>query len=453
MSKSENKMGTHKILPLLLSMSIPPTISMLINSLYNIVDSIFVARLGTDALTAVSLAFPIQNLILAIAVGSGVGVNSYIARKLGEKDFETANKTAAHGLTLAVLHYLLLVVLGIFLIKPFFRMFTSDSSIFQMGVDYTYIVTFLSVGTIMQIAIEKILQATGNTLAPMYLQIIGAVTNIVLDPILIYGYFGLPAMGVRGAAIATVIGQITALMASIYVLFFRKQEITIEKKDFSWNLEIVKEIYNVGIPSFFIMSIGSFLVMGINFILSGISTLAVSLFGIYFKLQTFIYMPTSGVTQGAMPIMGYSYGAKNHRRLSEVLNYSIIICVLINFLGSVLFWIFPEEILHFFNATDEMMTMGVKTIRIISTSYSFGSICFIFSCFLQAIGKGVPSLTITMLRQLVLLLPMAYILGRFYGLTGVWVAFPTVEVITCMISIFIYKNFSRKDPVMRRVIN
>lgn len=453
MSKSENKMGTHKILPLLLSMSIPPTISMLINSLYNIVDSIFVARLGTDALTAVSLAFPIQNLILAIAVGSGVGVNSYIARKLGEKDFETANKTAAHGLTLAVLHYLLLVVLGIFLIKPFFRMFTSDSSIFQMGVDYTYIVTFLSVGTIMQIAIEKILQATGNTLAPMYLQIIGAVTNIVLDPILIYGYFGLPAMGVRGAAIATVIGQITALMASIYVLFFRKQEITIEKKDFSWNLEIVKEIYNVGIPSFFIMSIGSFLVMGINFILSGISTLAVSLFGIYFKLQTFIYMPTSGVTQGAMPIMGYSYGAKNRRRLSEVLNYSIIICVLINFLGSVLFWIFPEEILHFFNATDEMMTMGVKTIRIISTSYSFGSICFIFSCFLQAIGKGVPSLTITMLRQLVLLLPMAYILGRFYGLTGVWIAFPTVEVITCMISIFIYKNFSRKDPVMRRVIN
>ncbi len=453
MSKSENKMGTHKILPLLLSMSIPPTISMLINSLYNIVDSIFVARLGTDALTAVSLAFPIQNLILAIAVGSGVGVNSYIARKLGEKDFETANKTAAHGLTLAVLHYLLLVVLGIFLIKPFFRMFTSDSSIFQMGVDYTYIVTFLSVGTIMQIAIEKILQATGNTLAPMYLQIIGAVTNIVLDPILIYGYFGLPAMGVRGAAVATVIGQITALIASIYVLFFRKQEITIEKKDFSWNLEIVKEIYNVGIPSFFIMSIGSFLVMGINFILSGISTLAVSLFGIYFKLQTFIYMPTSGVTQGAMPIMGYSYGAKNRRRLSEVLNYSIIICVLINFLGSVLFWIFPEEILHFFNATDEMMTMGVKTIRIISTSYSFGSICFIFSCFLQAIGKGVPSLTITMLRQLVLLLPMAYILGRFYGLTGVWVAFPTVEVITCMISIFIYKNFSRKDPVMRRVIN
>lgn len=448
MSKQENKMGTHKILPLLLSMSIPPTISMLINSLYNIVDSIFVARLGTEALTAVSLAFPIQNLILAIAVGSGVGVNSYIARKLGEKEFDTANKTAGNGITLAILHYLVLCGLGLIFIKPFFEIFTKDSSILNMGVSYTYIVTFFSVGTITQIAIEKILQATGNTLAPMFLQIIGAVTNIILDPILIYGYFGFSPMGVKGAAIATIIGQITALLCSIYVLFFRKQEIKVERGDFILNSGIVKEIYNVGIPSFFIMSIGSFLVMGINFILSGISTLAVSLFGIYFKLQTFIYMPTSGVTQGAMPIMGYSYGAKNSKRLADVLNYSIIICVVINFLGSVLFWIFPEEILHFFNATDEMMSMGVQTIRIISTSYSFGSICFIFSCFLQAIGKGIPSLTITMLRQLILLLPMAYILGKLYGLTGVWLAFPMVEVITCIISIIMYRNFSRKDPVM-----
>lgn len=448
MSKQENKMGTHKILPLLLSMSIPPTISMLINSLYNIVDSIFVARLGTEALTAVSLAFPIQNLILAIAVGSGVGINSYIARKLGEREYKLANKTAANGLALSIVHYLILILLGFIFIKPFFLLFTNDNVIFDMGIDYTYIVTFLSIGTITQISIEKILQATGNTLAPMFLQIIGAITNIILDPILIYGYFGIPAMGVKGAAIATIIGQMTALFCSIYVLFFTKQEVKIERKDFIWDNKIIKEIYSVGIPSFFIMSIGSFLVMGINFILSGISTLAVSLFGIYFKLQTFIYMPTSGVTQGAMPIMGYSYGAKNSKRLSEVLNYSIIICVFINFLGSVIFWIFPQEILQFFNATDEMMIMGIKTIRIISTSYSFGSICFIFSCFLQAIGKGVPSLTITMLRQLILLLPIAYVLGKVYGLTGVWIAFPTVEVITCIISIFMYRNFVKKDPVM-----
>lgn len=448
MSREENKMGTHKILPLLLSMSIPPTISMLIGSLYNIVDSIFVARLGTDALTAVSLAFPIQNLILAIAVGSGVGVNSYIARKLGERDRETADRTAAHGLTLALIHYIILCILGIIFIKPFFKMFTTDSNILTMGIDYTYIVTFFSIGTILQIAIEKILQATGNTLAPMFLQIIGAVTNIILDPILIYGYFGFPAMGVKGAAIATIIGQMVALACSIYVLFFLKQELKIKKKDFIWRKDIVKEIYSVGVPAFFIMSIGSFLVMGINFILSGISTLAVSLFGIYFKLQTFIYMPTSGVTQGAMPIMGYSYGARNRERLLEVLNYSVIICVLINFLGTVLFWIFPKEILHFFNASDEMMSIGVNTIRIISTSYSIGSICFIFSCFLQAVGKGFSSLTITMLRQLVLLLPAAYFLGKFYGLTGVWIAFPLVEVVTCVISILIYRDFRRKDIVM-----
>lgn len=448
MQVKENKMGTHKILPLLLAMSIPPTISMLINSLYNIVDSIFVARLGTEALTAVSLAFPIQNLILAVAVGSGVGVNSYIARKLGEKRGDIANKTAGNGITLAVIHYLILCILGILFIKIFFQLFTQDENILKLGIDYTYIVTFFSIGTIAQIAIEKILQATGNTLAPMYLQIIGAITNIILDPILIYGYFGLPAMGVKGAAIATIIGQITALLCSIYVLFFTRQDIKVSKYDFIIDRKIVKEIYSVGIPSFFIMSIGSFLVMGINFILAGISNLAVSLFGIYFKLQTFIYMPTSGVTQGAMPIMGYSYGARNPKRLSEVLNYSVIICVIINFLGSILFWIYPEEILQFFNATDEMLKMGIQTIRIISTSYSFGSICFIFSCFLQAIGKGIPSLTITMLRQLILLLPTAYIFGKIYGLTGVWVAFPTVEIVTCIISILMYRNFIKKDPVM-----
>lgn len=448
MSRKENKMGTHKVLPLLMSMSIPPTISMLINSLYNIVDSIFVAKLGTEALTAVSLAFPIQNLIFALAAGSGVGVNSLIARKLGEREYKIANKVAANGLILSIIHYFILSLLGLLLIKPFFLLFTKDSNILNMGVEYTYIVTFLSVGTIAQVAIEKILQATGNTLAPMFLQIIGAVTNVVLDPILIYGYFGLPAMGVKGAAIATIIGQILSLIFSIYVLFFTKQELKVEKRDFILDKNIIKEIYSVAIPSFFIMSIGSFLVMGINYILSGISTIAVSLFGIYFKLQTFIYMPTSGVTQGAMPIMGYSYGSKNPKRLSEVLNYSIIICVLINFLGSVIFWIYPQEILHFFDASEEMMNMGIKTIRIISTTYSVGSVCFIFSCFLQAIGKGIPSLIITMLRQLILLLPMAYILGKIYGLTGVWLAFPVVEVITCIISILIYRNFKKRDPIM-----
>ena len=448
MEYQENKMGTHKILPLLISMSVPPTISMMINSMYNIVDSIFVASLGTDALTAVSLAFPIQNLILAIAVGSGVGVNSYVARKLGERNQLEADSTAAHGIILAILHYILLCTLGFIFIRPFFQMFTNNNEILKMGYNYTYIVTFLSFGTIIQIAIEKILQATGDTVSPMVLQIIGAVANIILDPIMIYGYFGFPAMGVSGAALATICGQLISLICSLYVLYFRNKDIKADLFNFRWNKNTVKEIYNVGIPSFFIMSIGSFLVMGINFILAGISDIAVSVFGIYFKLQTFVYMPTTGVTQGAMPIMAYNYGAKSKKRLSESLKYSIIICVIVNFLGSILFWIFPEKILSLFDASDEMINLGVQVLKIISLGYSFGSVCYIVSSFLQAIGKGIPSLAITLLRQITLLLPAAYFMGKYFGLAGVWATFPIVEVITCILCFFMYKNFAKKDALL-----
>ena len=448
MNYKENKMGTHKILPLLLSMSLPPTISMMTSSLYNIVDSIFVAGLGNEALTAVSLAFPIQILIIALAIGSGVGVNSYVARKLGEKNFSEADSAASHGIILSVIHYIILAVLGFIFIKPFFNIFTNDEAVFKMGRDYTYIVTFLSFGIIMQIGIEKTLQATGNTLAPMFLQIIGAVTNIVLDPILIYGYFGFSPMGVKGAAIATVCGQIFALLCSFYVIFYRKQEIKISLKNFKWNPDTVKQIYSVAVPAFFIISTGSFMVMGINFILTKISAVAVAVFGIYYKLQTFVYMPTTGVTQGAMPIMAYNYGAKSKKRLSESLKYSIIICVIVNFLGSILFWIFPEKILSLFDASDEMINLGVQVLKIISLGYSFGSVCYIVSSFLQAIGKGIPSLAITLLRQIILLLPAAYFMGKYFGLAGVWAAFPIVEVITCILCFFMYKNFAKKDALL-----
>ena len=327
-------------------------------------------------------------------------------------------------------------------------MFTNNNEILKMGYNYTYIVTFLSFGTIIQIAIEKILQATGDTVSPMVLQIIGAVANIILDPIMIYGYFGFPAMGVSGAALATICGQLISLICSLYVLYFRNKDIKADLFNFRWNKNTVKEIYNVGIPSFFIMSIGSFLVMGINFILAGISDIAVSVFGIYFKLQTFVYMPTTGVTQGAMPIMAYNYGAKSKKRLSESLKYSIIICVIVNFLGSILFWIFPEKILSLFDASDEMINLGVQVLKIISLGYSFGSVCYIVSSFLQAIGKGIPSLAITLLRQIILLLPAAYFMGKYFGLAGVWAAFPIVEVITCILCFFMYKNFAKKDALL-----
>lgn len=448
MNCRENKMGTHKVLPLLLSMSIPPTISMLTSSLYNIVDSIFVARLGNEALTAVSLAFPIQILIIAVAIGLGVGVNSCVSRKLGEKNFIEANNTASHGLTLSIIHYIIICILGIIFIKPFFNIFTSNQNIFNMGYNYTYIVTFLSFGIITQIEIEKTLQATGNTLTPMFLQIIGAVTNIILDPIMIYGYFGFKKMGVAGAGIATVCGQITALLCSLYVIFYKKQEIKISIKDFKWNKNIIKQIYSVAIPSFFIISTGSFMVMGINFILTKLSAIAVSIFGIYYKLQTFVYMPTSGITQGAMPIMGYNYGAKNKKRLLETLNYSMIICVGINILGTIIFWIFPKEILSFFNSSNEMLEIGIPALKIISTSFGLGSICFIFSCFFQSLGMGGSSLLITLLRQFLILIPLAFILGNIFGLKGVWISFLFSEIITCICSLIIYKYHSKKDKIL-----
>lgn len=449
MEYQENKMGTHKILPLLISMSVPPTISMMINSMYNIVDSVFVASLGIDALTAVSLAFPIQNLILAIAVGSGVGVNSYVARKLGERNQLEADSTAAHGIILAILHYILLCTLGFIFIRPFFQMFTNNNEILKMGYNYTYIVTFLSFGTIIQIAIEKILQATGDTVSPMVLQIIGAVANIILDPIMIYGYFGFPEMGVTGAAVATVCGQIIALLCSLYVIFYKKQEVKISIKNFKWDSNIVKKIYSVAVPSFFIISTGFFMVTGINYILTGISALAVSVFGIYYKLQTFVYMPTSGITQGAMPIMGYNYGAGNKKRLLETLDYSMLICAVINLAGTFLFWIFPKEILSCFNASYEMLEIGVPALKIISISFVAGSICFIFSCFFQALGMGGASLFITLLRQFIILLPLAFFMGNIFGLKGVWWSFIIAEFITCICSIIIYKHHSKKDSVFK----
>lgn len=450
MEFEENKMGTEKILPLLLKMSVPPTVSMLTSSLYNIVDSVFVARLGNEAFAAVSLAFPIQILIVALAIGSGVGVNSYVARKLGEKSFHEADSAAAHGIILSIIHFAFLAFLGFLFIKPFFKMFTENENIFAMGTAYSYIVTFFSFGIITQIGIEKTLQGTGNTLAPMFLQIIGAVTNIILDPIMIYGYFGFSPMGVTGAAVATVCGQITALLCSLYVLFFHKQAVKITLKDFKWNGKIVKEIYNVGIPSFFIISVSSFMVSGINFILAGISDAAVSVFGIYYKLQTFVYMPTSGITQGAMPIMGYNYGAGNRKRLFEALKYSLMICAGINFIGTLIFGIFPEKILSFFKVSQEALTMGTLCLKIISTSFVLGSICFIFCCFLQSVGRGISSLVITLFRQLLFLIPLAFLFGKLWGLSGVWTSFFAAEAFSCCISLLIFKNFLKNDNIIRK---
>lgn len=445
----QNKMGTKPVFPLLMSMAFPPMVSMLIQSLYNIIDSIFVAHISKDALTAVSLAFPVQNLLLAVAVGTGVGINSYVSRKLGEKQMEKANSAVTHGLLLAVFHALLFLVAGIFLIGPFFRLFTQEAEILSMGCDYTYIVVFFAFGGLIHIAIEKSLQATGKMIFPMLLQAIGAIVNIILDPIFIFGLFGFPALGVKGAAIATVIGQITSMVLSALVLFTLKHDIHVSLRSFRFDFAIIKEIYSVGVPSMLMTSLGSFLVMGLNGILISFSTLAVSVFGIYFKLQTFVFMPVSGLVQGTMPIMGYNYGAFSRKRLLEALKIGLFTSVLIMGTGCLLFLFFPSKFLQLFQATEELIAIGTPALRIISLSYIPAAFGILFATLFQAMAKGFYSLIIFLLRQIVIILPLAYFLSVPMGLLGVWIAFPIAEICGLLVSLLLFRRLYQKEPIFQ----
>jgi putative MATE family efflux protein len=351
-----NKMGIRPVFPLLMSMAFPPMLSMLIQALYNIVDSMFVAQIGEHALTAVSLAFPIQTLIVACAVGIGVGVNSYIARKLGEKKQDEANSAVLHGLLLALVGSLLFILLGIFGIPAFFKMFTSDALIYEEACAYTYICVFFCFGCFFHICIEKVFQSTGKMIFPMAIQAIGAIINIILDPIMIFGWFGFPALGVQGAAIATVIAQITSMAMSFFVLLSREHDVKVDVKHFHFHMDCIKKILAVGVPNACMNALNSFLVMGLNTILIGFSNAAVAVFGIYFKLQTFVFMPASGLTQGAMPLMGYNYGAGYHQRLHEALKYAISVTGIIMLCGCLLFEIFPTQLLGLFDANAENQT-------------------------------------------------------------------------------------------------
>ena len=318
-SLSAAKMGSKRVFPLLMSMSLPPVLSMLVQSLYNIVDSMFVAKVSDSAYLAVLYAFPIQNFILSLAVGAGVGLNSYIARKLGAGDRDEADSAVTHGFLLAGVHSLLFVLLGLFFIEPFFRLFTDSAEVLSLGVSYTRIVVFLSCGTIFHITVEKIFQSVGRMVFPMLLQAAGAVINILLDPILIFGLFGFPAMGVEGAAVATIIGQMSAMLLSFLLFFFGKYDVGLKIRGFRFSMKTVRSIYAVAIPSTVMMSIASVLVMGLNAILGRFSEFAVSAFGSYYKLQTFVYMPANGLVQGMRPILSFNYGAKNRTRVMGTL--------------------------------------------------------------------------------------------------------------------------------------
>lgn len=446
--REENKMAVRPVFPLLMSMAIPPMISMLIQSLYNIVDSMFVAKIGEDALTAVSLAFPVQTLIVACSVGIGVGVNSYISRSLGREDQQGADSAVAHGLLMAAFVSVLFVLAGQFLLEPFFRMFSSDPLILSEAIAYTQICLTFCAGCFIHICIEKVFQSTGSMIFPMLLQALGAITNIILDPIMIFGLFGFPAMGVKGAAVATVIGQHTAMLASLLVFLLGKFAVRLDLRNFCFSWKMIRDIATIAVPNSCMNALGSVLVMGLNSILIGFSNTAVSLFGIYYKLQTFVFMPASGLTQGAMPIMGFSYGAGNGKRLQHTLSISLRVCFIIMAMGCLLFMAAPAWLLSLFGASEEMLTMGIPALRIISVSFLPATIGFILPTMFQSMGQGAYSLIVFLLRQLVITLPMAAILSGPFGLTGIWVSFILAESVAAAVALLLYRKLRHSDPVL-----
>lgn len=441
----ENKMGTMPINKLLITMSLPMMISMLVQALYNVVDSIFVSQISENALTAVSLAFPVQNFMIAVGVGTGVGINALLSRALGEKNFEEANKVANNGVFLAVMSYLAFFIIGILFSKKFFQWQTDIEDIVNGGYSYLIICTTCSFGMYGQIVFEKLMQSTGRTFYSMISQLTGAVINIILDPILIFGLFGLPKMGITGAAVATVLGQISSMSLGIYLNKTKNKEIKIKVKGFRPNLKTIKKIYAVGIPSIVMSSIGSIMTFGVNKILLVFTSTATAVFGVYFKLQSFIFMPVFGINNGMVPIVSYNYGARNKDRLMQTVKTSIIYAIGIMLIGLAIFQLMPKQLLGLFNASEEMISIGIPALRIISLSFIFAGYCIVVGSMFQALGNGIMSLIVSIGRQLVVLLPAAYLLSKSGNLNLVWWAFPIAELASVLLSIIGFRYVYRKE--------
>ncbi len=445
-AQSQNKMGTARMLPLIFSMALPAMFSMLVQALYNVVDSYFVSQLSEKALAAVSLAFPLQNLLIAFAVGTAVGVTSLISRRLGQGRRKEAGAAAVHGILLGIASSLVFAVYGAFFTTPFFQMFESDPDIVRMGDQYISICCIFSFGCFISVMLEKTLQATGNMIWPMVFQLVGAVTNIALDPVFIFGYFGLPAMGVTGAAVATVAGQIVSMIVSIVVIVLREHEIEISFKGFRLDFPTVKGIYAVGLPAIVMQAIGTVMNMAMNGILSGFSTTAYTVFGLYFKLQSFVFMPVFGLTQGLLPIMGYNYGARNKKRLMSALRQGCMIALVIMTAGMLVFLLLPDKLLGIFNASPQLLEIGVPALRIICTCFLFAALGIVSSTLFQAVGRGTYSLIVSLMRQLAVLVPAAWILARLTGDVGaVWWSFPIAETISLAASILFFLRLYKKE--------
>ena len=431
--KKENIMGTLGITRLIMKMSLPLMISMLIQALYNIVDSMFVARVSETALTAVSLAFPLQNLLIAFGVGTGVGMASYLSRKLGEKDTETATKAAGNGITLAVITWVLFAILGLTIVKPFMALFTDDAELLGLSTSYSEIVMIFSFFMLLSMMNERILQGTGDSFSSMLSQMTGAITNIILDPVFIFVF----KMGVNGAAIATVIGQAVGCAVSLYFVI-RNKYIKIKPQHLKLEKRMVASIYSVGAPTIITNSIGTVMTGAMNAILIGFSTTAVSVFSVYFKLQSFVFMPIFGLSSGMVPIIAYNYGARKKKRVMSTIYIGTIIAIGIMVVGTIVFNLFPEVLLSLFSATEEMYRLGVPALRIISLCFVSAAISIGLGSSFQATGYGIGTMIVSISRQLLVLIPTAYIMAKLVGINGVWFSFIIADAVGLAVSLILF---------------
>ena len=433
---AENKMGTMSIGKLVFNMSLPMMVSMLVQALYNIVDSIFVAKLSENALTAVSLAFPLQTLLIAVGTGTGVGMNALLSKSLGEKNFKKANKTATNAAFIYAFSYIVFLILGFTIVKPFYRsqVGSADAEIMTMGVDYLSTVMIFSFGIFTQVFFERLLTSTGRTIFSMISQLSGALTNIILDPILIFGMFGFPKMGVTGAAVATVIGQCVAGIVAGTCNHKFNHEVKFEFKGFRPDLKIIGTIYAVGIPSIIMQSIGSIMTYCMNRILIEFSSTATAVFGVYFKLQSFFFMPVFGLNNGITPIIAYNYGARQRKRMTKTIKLSLFVAFCLTFIGFVLFESIPQVLLGMFSASDDLLKIGIPALRTIGVHYLIAWYCIIVGTVFQALGKAIFSMVVSIMRQLVVLIPAAYLLAKFGGLHMVWWSFPIAEIMSFIVS-------------------
>ncbi len=440
----ENKMGVMPVNKLILTMSLPMMISMLVQALYNIVDSIFVAKLSEDALTSVSLAFSMQQLMLAVSTGTGVGVNALLSKRLGMKDHEGANRVANTGVLLAFFSYIIFLIVGLTAVRPFMLTQNTDPTIVEGGVTYLTIVLTCSFGLFGQIIMERLVQSTGKTMIAMITQTIGAVINIIFDPILIFGLCGFPRLEIAGAAIATVAGQITAAVLGIILNHIYNKEISVNPFKYKPDIRTIGQIYAIGLPSIIMQSISSVMVLLMNKILYTFSSTAQAVFGVYFKLQSFIFMPVFGLNNGVVPIIAYNYGAQKRKRMKKAIRISCVYAVVIMLIGMAVMELFPAQLLSLFEASEAMIEIGVPALRLICLSFIFAGFCITIGSVFQALGNGLYSMLVSIARQLCVLLPVAYLMSLTGNLDMVWLSFPIAEIMSVAMSMFFYFRINKK---------